>query len=184
MHQINRAIAFTFLCLTDFYKKSISYFMPNKGLAWDPETKRGNPTRSKDVSNLIKKVKEVGDATEGDQKKRKRESTGAASSPLPVPQLTLPTMLPNTVTAPLSTAVEPTNAVPMQNILRRIVAQNSQFIELFGALSTTLTQFQSSLRVNNQQILAEINALGSAAGAVDSPQRKKRQTDASGDMAV
>ncbi len=183
MHQINRAIAFTFLCLTDFYKKSISYFMPNKGLAWDPETKRGNPTRSKDVSNLIKKVKEVGDATEGDQKKRKRVSTGAASSPLPslaVPQLTLPT-LPNTVTAPLSTAIEPTNAAPMQNILRRIVAQNSQFIELFGALSTTLTQFQSSLRVNNQQILAEINALGSAAAAVDSPQRKKH---ASGDMAV
>lgn len=160
--------------------------MPNKGLAWDPETKRGNPTRSKDVSNLIKKVKEVGDATEGDQKKRKRVSTGAASSPLPslaVPQLTLPT-LPNTVTAPLSTAIEPTNAAPMQNILRRIVAQNSQFIELFGALSTTFTQFQSSLRVNNQQILAEINALGSAAAAVDSPQRKKRQTDASGDMAV
>lgn len=162
--------------------------MPNKGLAWDPETKRGNPTRSKDVSNLIKKVKEVGDATEGDQKKRKRESTGAASLPsLEVPQLTIPTMLPNTVTAPLSTAVEPNNAAPMQNILRRIVAQNSQFIELFGALSTTLTQFQSSLRVNNQQILAEINALGSAAGSVDSPQRrnaKKRQTDASGDMAV
>ena len=157
--------------------------MPNKGLAWDPETKRGNPTRSKDVSNLIKKVKEVGDATEGDQKKRKRVSTGAASSPLPVPQLTLPT-LPNTVTAPLSTAIEPTNAAPMQNILRRIVAQNSQFIELFGALSQTLTQFQSSLRVNNQQTLAEINALGSATAAVGTPQRKKRQTDASGDMAV
>lgn len=162
--------------------------MPNKGLAWDPETKRGNPTRSKDLSNLIKKVKEVGDATEGDQKKRKRESTGAASSAttasfsspsLEVPQLTIPTMFPNTVTAPLGTAPEPTN------ILRRIVAQNSQFIELFGALSQTLTQFQSSLRVNNQQILAEINALGSA--AADSPQRrnaKKRQTDASGDMAV
>lgn len=149
----------------DFYKKSISYFMPNKGQVWDPETKRGNPTRSKDINNLIKKVKEVGDTAEGEQKKRKRDTISTETATLtipPVPQLTLPSAQ-STITVPLTAAVDPHNAVPVQNVLRRLVAQNSQFIELFGTFSETMKQFQTNLRINNQQILAEINALGSVA---------------------
>ncbi|KAL7492567.1 hypothetical protein ACHAWT_002170 [Skeletonema menzelii] len=149
----------------DFYKKSISYFMPNKGQVWDPDTKRGNPTRSKDINNLIKKVKEIGDTAEGEQKKRKRESISTEATPLtipPVPQLTLPSAQ-STITVPLDTTVPIHNAVPVQNILRRLVAQNTQFIELFGTFSETMKQFQTNLRINNQQILAEINALGSVA---------------------
>jgi hypothetical protein len=137
--------------------------MPNKGQVWDPETKRGNPTRSKDINNLIKKVKEIGEATEGEQKKRKRDTTDISATdppPPPVPQLTLPSA-PSTITVPLNTAVATHNAVPVQNVLRRLVAQNNQFIELFGTLSETMKQFQTNLRINNQQILAEINALGS-----------------------
>ena len=139
--------------------------MPNKGQVWDPDTKRGNPTRSKDINNLIKKVKEIGDTAEGEQKKRKRESISTGATPLtipPVPQLTLPGAQ-STITAPLDATVAIHNAVPVQNILRRLVAQNNQFIELFGTFSETMKQFQTNLRINNQQILAEINALGSVA---------------------
>lgn len=139
--------------------------MPNKGQVWDPDTKRGNPTRSKDINNLIKKVKEIGDTAEGEQKKRKRESISTEATPLtipPVPQLTLPSAQ-STITVPLDTTVPIHNAVPVQNILRRLVAQNTQFIELFGTFSETMKQFQTNLRINNQQILAEINALGSVA---------------------
>ncbi|KAK1746653.1 hypothetical protein QTG54_003260 [Skeletonema marinoi] len=169
----------------DFYKKSISYFMPNKGQVWDPETKRGNPTRSKDINNLIKKVKEIGDTVEGDQKKRKRDtpSTEPTTIAPPVPQLTLPSAQ-SAITVPINTAVPTHNAVPVQNVLRRLVAQNSQFIELFGTFSETMKQFQTNLRINNQQILAEINALGSvappnlgasaaAASLTNPPQRKQ-----------
>lgn len=160
--------------------------MPNKSQVWDPETKRGNPTRSKDINNLIKKVKEIGEATEGEQKKRKRDTPDVSATdltPPPVPQLTLPSA-PSTITVPLNTAVSPHNAVPVQNVLRRLVAQNNQFIELFGTLNETLKQFQTNLRINNQQILAEIDALGSVAppnleasvavdtSANNSPQRK------------
>lgn len=126
--------------------------MPNKGMAWDNGSKRGNPTRSKDVNDLIKKVKEIGDATAPGEKKRKRDTTGSGFTGL--------NSLP--VTVPLTTAVANPDAVPVQDVLRRIVAQNSQFIELFGTLSETLKQFETNLRQNNQQILAEINALGTS----------------------
>ena len=43
----------------DYYKKSLSSFMPNKDESWDPLTKRGNPTKSTEVNALIKRVKEL-----------------------------------------------------------------------------------------------------------------------------
>lgn len=143
--------------------------MPNKSQGWDPETKRGNPTRSKDINNFIKRVKEASETAEVEAKKRKREedptSTPITVLPLqPATQLTLPSAH-SAMTAPLHTAVATHNAVPVQNILRRMVAQNSQLIELFGTFSETMKQFQTNLRINNQQMLAEIDALGAVAPA-------------------
>jgi len=40
-----------------FYKKAISYYMPNRLVAWNSLRNTGNPTRSLDVNDLIKKVK-------------------------------------------------------------------------------------------------------------------------------
>ena len=40
-----------------YYKKAISYFMPNKLMPWNAITREGNPTRSIDVNDLIKAVK-------------------------------------------------------------------------------------------------------------------------------
>ena len=42
-----------------FYKKAISYFMPNKLSGWNVETKSGNPTKSIAVNSLIKKVQKM-----------------------------------------------------------------------------------------------------------------------------
>ena len=42
-----------------FYKKAISYFMPNKLIGWNVETKTGNPTKSIEVNALIKKVQKM-----------------------------------------------------------------------------------------------------------------------------
>jgi hypothetical protein len=40
-----------------FYKKALSYFMPNKRLGWNEVTETGNPTRSADVNDRIKRVR-------------------------------------------------------------------------------------------------------------------------------
>jgi hypothetical protein len=40
-----------------YYKKLISYFMPNRLMAWNELTMAGNPTRSVAVNDLIKAVK-------------------------------------------------------------------------------------------------------------------------------
>jgi len=47
------------------YKKNISYYMPNKLLGWNVETKTGNPTRSVPVNQLIRKVKKMKYESEG-----------------------------------------------------------------------------------------------------------------------
>ena len=41
----------------EFSKKAISYFMPNKLLAWNKQTHSWNPTKSLLVNNLIKRAK-------------------------------------------------------------------------------------------------------------------------------
>jgi hypothetical protein len=47
----------------EFYKKAISYFMPNRLLPWNEIHKEGNPTRSSQVGELIKRVKKTGKKT-------------------------------------------------------------------------------------------------------------------------
>ena len=41
----------------EFAKKAISSFMPNRLLAWNAQSVTGNPTRSVQVNDLIKRVK-------------------------------------------------------------------------------------------------------------------------------
>ena len=40
-----------------FWKKAISFFMPNRLMVWVSGRNEGNPTRSIEVNNLIKRVK-------------------------------------------------------------------------------------------------------------------------------
>jgi hypothetical protein len=40
-----------------FWKKAISFFMPNRLMVWTSGRNEGNPTRSIEVNNLIKRVK-------------------------------------------------------------------------------------------------------------------------------
>ena len=41
----------------EFWKKSISYFMPNSHMPWNEISRCGNPTRSRKIGELLKKVK-------------------------------------------------------------------------------------------------------------------------------
>jgi hypothetical protein len=40
-----------------FYKKAISHFMPNRLMSWNEVTEMGNPTKSREMNDLIKRVK-------------------------------------------------------------------------------------------------------------------------------
>ena len=48
-----------------FYKKAISYFMPNKLLGWDMQIMSGNHTKSVSVNEVINKVKKMGVRRQG-----------------------------------------------------------------------------------------------------------------------
>ena len=41
----------------EYYKKALSYYMPNKLFGWNAISKKGKPTRSIPVNELIKRVK-------------------------------------------------------------------------------------------------------------------------------
>ena len=41
----------------EYYKKGLSYFIPNRLMAWDPRSQTGNPTKSTEINDLIKSVK-------------------------------------------------------------------------------------------------------------------------------
>ena len=58
-----------------FYKKAISYFMPNKLISWQIESGIGNPTKSIEVNNLVKKVQKMEVRKQGKQSQARRPLT-------------------------------------------------------------------------------------------------------------
>ena len=58
-----------------YYKKAISYFMPNKLLGWNVATSSGNPTKSVLVNNLINKVKKMEVRKQGKDSQARRPLT-------------------------------------------------------------------------------------------------------------
>lgn len=56
-----------------YYKKALSYFIPDRHNTWDEETERGNPTRSKEVLDVIKAVKEKEGTVRRRSHKRQRQ---------------------------------------------------------------------------------------------------------------
>jgi len=41
----------------EYWKKALPSYMPNRLMTWNVATQQGNPTKSAEVNNLIKKVK-------------------------------------------------------------------------------------------------------------------------------
>ena len=60
-----------------FWKKAISYFMPDRLVSWVSGRNEGIPTRSTDVNNLIRRVKKKEVRKQGVSSKAKRPMTQA-----------------------------------------------------------------------------------------------------------
>ena len=56
----------------EFYKKAISYYQPNRLIAWNTLRGEGNPTRSTEVNDLIKKIKKSEVRKEGAASRARR----------------------------------------------------------------------------------------------------------------
>lgn len=158
----------------DYYMKSISHFMPEKDRLWDPESKKGNPTRSGEVHDLLQRVKDF-DAKDSGGRKRWTLATAGAPTPLLPPA---PASAKRARTAPppgrASAAWRPAadaarggppsrEGAALQRVLRTMHAQNAAFIDAFAILSRSLEAFQTTLQCNNLAILNEIANLDAMA---------------------
>jgi HEPN domain-containing protein len=56
----------------EFYKKAISYYMPNRLSAWDVISNTGNPTRSIEINELLKRIKKKEVRKQGKQSLARR----------------------------------------------------------------------------------------------------------------
>jgi hypothetical protein len=56
----------------EFYKKALSYYMPNRLTPWNVITATGNPTRSIEINELIKKIKKKEVRKQGKQSSARR----------------------------------------------------------------------------------------------------------------
>ncbi|KAL7543240.1 hypothetical protein ACHAXR_012557 [Thalassiosira sp. AJA248-18] len=147
----------------DYYKKSISYFMPKKEITWDG--KSGNPTRAHEVNNLIKKIKDWDDVTGGVKKRKSLTTSSNPKSPTP-PDAAVATSKKARVARVQAPSAQPlppghpaSDRTAMQGILQMMHAQNASFIDLFGAMSQSLEQFKTTLQTNNATIMTEIARL-------------------------
>lgn len=137
----------SFFYIADYYKKAISSSMPQREAAWDDEKKQGNPTRSKLVNNYIAKLRD------GDKKRSPKPLKGSSSAKKA------------RVGPPSVTGVGAENAnVLMFSILQKMHQQNTQVVDYFGSLSTSIAQFKSSLEETNKSISAEIERLNRVIG--------------------
>ena len=55
-----------------YWKKALSSFFPNRNMTWDELTKRGNPTRSQELNDMIRKVKKFEVRGQGVESKARR----------------------------------------------------------------------------------------------------------------
>ena len=61
----------------EYLKKALSSFMPNKHMVWNEVTKQGNPTKSPEIHELIKRIKKKEVRGQGAPSKARRPLTDA-----------------------------------------------------------------------------------------------------------
>ena len=133
----------------EFAKKAISFYMPIKG-SYDHERKFGNPTRSRQVKELLQKVANMG----GKTKRENSSSNGTLS--LRQQQQHSPPIL------SISAGVH-ADGGGRHGLLQRVHAQNSEFVNILNSMGSvlhtfgqSLEQIKSSLETSNIAIRHEL----------------------------
>jgi hypothetical protein len=120
----------------DFQMKAINYFMPHNDMDWNDEAMVGNPVKSAQVKLFMNKVKRAGAAATSGVKVKAKD-------------LILPP--------------ETGDESEVNTLLRKMHAQNAQFINIFQTMDSSIKtmnrsiqQMRSILETNNIEIKDEI----------------------------
>ena len=126
----------------EFMKKAISFYMPIKD-NWNPDLKRGNPTRSREVKEVMHRVIALGG-------KRKKEEPTYDSHEQHWTNGNLATQVPSD---------------GPRGLLQRTCAQNNEFINILSTMGSALRTFTRSVdqmknafEMNNHAIRHELTA--------------------------
>lgn len=124
----------------EFMKKAISFYMPIKD-NWNPELKRGNPTRSKEVKEVMHRVIALGG-------KKKKEEPPYDDSHEHYTNGNLAAQVPSD---------------GPRGLLQRTCAQNNEFINILSTMGSALRTFtrsvdqmKNALEMNNHAIRHEL----------------------------
>jgi hypothetical protein len=115
----------------EFAKKAISFYMPIKG-SYDHERKVGNPTRSRQVKELLQKVANMGGKT-------KRENSGSNGT------LSLGQQQQHSSPMLSMAAGVHADGGGRHGLLQRVHAQNSEFVNILNSMGSVLHTFGQSL---------------------------------------
>jgi hypothetical protein len=115
----------------EFAKKAISFYMPIKG-SYDHERKSGNPTRSRQVKELLQKVANMGGKT------KRENSTSNGTISLRQQQQHSPPIL------SMAAGVH-VDGGGRHGLLQRVHAQNSEFVNILNTMGSVLHTFGQSL---------------------------------------
>jgi hypothetical protein len=114
----------------EFAKKAISFYMPIKG-SYDHERKCGNPTRSRQVKELLQKVASMGGKT-------KRENSCSNGT------LSLGQQQHSPPISSIAAGVH-VDGGGRNGLLQRVYAQNSEFVKILNTMGSVLHTFGQSL---------------------------------------
>jgi len=149
-----------------FYRKALSFFMPGGMHDWNPLEKTGNPTRSKQVRNLIKKVKDLnsdGIATPGRQKKKRSSEDGSGDQKLKQNNGSEQKKKAKTITNEKKSTAESTFAlsVEVSTLLHQMHAQKDEFMAGLEQISAAVERMKTDVDISYGLMIGRLSNIGS-----------------------
>ena len=145
-----------------FYRKGIGYFMPSGQQDWDPLTKKGNPTRSKECKDLIAKVRELNEdriaiprlkrrdpEDYGTEEKQKQQYQKKTPRPKKKAKKEPPTPQPFTV------------AEEVSGLLRHIHTQKIKFMRRLDDMSEMVDKMKKDVESSYNIMVTQVSNIGS-----------------------
>lgn len=143
-----------------FYRKGIGHFMPDGNDDWDPMQNTGNPTRSKLVRDLIKKVKDLTDTGDLSPRKTKRNSDVADGSQTKKAAKSRK----KARTSEVSTISVVPNEV--NTLLRSMHAEKTRLLRGLDDLGNAVQKMKADVEMSYGSIISNFSKIGSSLASV------------------
>mmetsp|Transcript_7253 Transcript_7253/g.11641 ORF Transcript_7253/g.11641 Transcript_7253/m.11641 type:complete len:555 (+) Transcript_7253:2-1666(+) len=151
-----------------FYRKGIGFFMPGGVEDWEPLAKTGNPSRSKEVRDLINKVKDLnndGTATpKGKQKKKRssedgggdqKQSDGDKQKKKAKKSVEKKSAEMKSTETPFAVSEE------VNDLLRQMHTQKNKFLRGLEQMSAAVEKMKSDVEISYGLMIGQVSNIGS-----------------------